>query len=245
MMERHDDHERNDANLSVKVTNASLDTARSVLLREAQALHKLAEKLQQNDQAMRFAIELVLGRSSTLASGKIVTVGVGKSGFVAQKLAATLTALGTQAVFLHPIEALHGDIGILQAECDTVLALSYSGESLEVLALMQLPQVQRCAKIVMTANEHAQLVRLADAWLDCGCHDPMLKGTDAVLQGGFHTSSIEGWPEIPVPTTSAISMMALGDAFCVALSHAKGVQRQTFHANHPGGNLGKVLLNMQ
>jgi len=84
MMERHDDHELNDANLSVKVTNASLDTARSVLLREAQALHKLAEKLQQNDQAMRFAIELVLGRSSKLASGKIVTVGVGKSGFVAQ-----------------------------------------------------------------------------------------------------------------------------------------------------------------
>lgn len=222
-------------------SEASFDVARSVLMHEAHALSRMAEKLVENKAAMQRAVCLACmrtqgGSAGADASGKIVMVGVGKSGHVARKLSSTLMSLGTRAVFLHPTEALHGDIGVLNPAHDVVMALSYSGESPEVVGFMELPQVQACARIVMTANAHARLLQYSDVWLDCSWTPSVPSEAQR-----FTSSQYEASPDMPAPTTSTTSMMALGDAFSMALTHAKGVQRSTFLANHPGGHLGQVL----
>lgn len=211
---------------------ASVNVAHTVLVHEAQALARLADKLAQNHLAMQRAVH-----ATHAACGKLVLVGVGKSGLIARKIASTLTSLGTLAYFLHPVEALHGDIGVVQPGRDVVMALSYSGESPELLTFMQLPQVQQCVRIVMSANPNGRLVPLGDIWLDCGCSIEV----PGAASGPFSTSSSEAWPDIPAPTTSTTTMLALGDAFSMALTHAKGIQCHTFFANHPGGNLGQVF----
>ena len=215
---------------------ASVDVAHAVLLHEAQAMARLSDKFSQNRLAMQRAVH-----ATRAARGKLVLVGVGKSGLIARKIASTLTSLGTLACFLHPVEALHGDIGVVQPGEDVIMALSYSGESPELLTFMQRPQSQRCVRIVMSANPRGRLVPLGDIWLDCGSS---IEVTDAA-SGPFSTSSSEACPYIPAPTTSTTTMLALGDAFSMALTHAKGIQCQTFFANHPGGNLGQVFPMQQ
>ena len=192
---------------------ASVDVAHAVLLHEAQAMARLSDKFTQNRLAMQRAVH-----ATRAARGKLVLVGVGKSGLIARKIASTLTSLGTLACFLHPVEALHGDIGVVQPGEDVIMALSYSGESSELLTFMQLPQSQRCVRIVMSANPRGRLVSLGDIWLDCGSS---IEVTDAA-SGPFSTSSSEACPYIPAPTTSTTTMLALGDAFSMALTHAKG-----------------------
>lgn len=221
------------------MTSAGLDAApapenvaHAVLVHEARALARLADKFAQNHMAMQRAVNV-----TRAARGKLVMVGVGKSGLIARKIASTLTSLGTPAFFLHPVEALHGDIGVVQPGHDVVMALSYSGESPELLTFMRLPQVQQCVRVVMSANPNGRLVALGDIWLDCGCSIEVPEATS----GPFSTSLSEAWPDIPAPTTSTTTMLALGDAFSMALTHAKGIQCNTFFANHPGGNLGQVL----
>lgn len=144
--------------------------------------------------------------------------------------------MGTPAFFLHPIEGFHGDLGIINPGSDVVFAMSYSGNTPEVLAFMSLPQVQQCPRIAMTANRFGRLVQLVDVILDCSGPENLLQQENGVI----NTSSTEAWPPIPAPTTSTTIMMALGDAFAMSLTNAKGIDCTAFFANHPGGNLGQV-----
>ena len=151
-----------------------------------------------------------------------------------------LSSLGTQAVFLHPADCLHGDLGILCPGHDVVLILSYSGYTSETLAFIRLERVQRCARIAMTANVNSPLAQAADVWLDCSVESDMPNSG----AGSFDTTNSEAWPPIPAPTSSTTVMLALGDAFAMGLTQAKRNERATFAENHPGGNLGITLGNM-
>lgn len=132
--------------------------------------------------------------------------------------------MGTLAIFMHPSEALHGDLGIIGPE-DVLLLVSYSGESPEIISMLGTKRVQGCAKIAVCGNSDSTIVRLSDAWLNC-----------AVKADNFRVH--EAWDEMPVPTCSSTATLALGDAFAVALTHARGVTGDVFIDNHPGGALG-------
>ncbi|MBM3115976.1 KpsF/GutQ family sugar-phosphate isomerase [Jeongeupia naejangsanensis] len=192
----------------------SLAQARQVLAIEADAITAMAARL---DHRFDAACALLLG-----CSGRVVVTGMGKSGHIARKIAATLASTGTTAMFVHPAEAVHGDLGMIRAE-DVVLALSYSGESDEVLAI--LPSLKRLGvKVVALAGRaDSTLVRAADVWLDAG-----------VAQ--------EACPLNLAPTASTTAALALGDALAVALLDARGFKAEDFALSHPGGSLGRRLL---
>lgn len=160
-------------------------------------------------------------------------------GIIARKIASMLLSLGTQAVFLHPADCLHGDLGMVCPEQDVVLALSYSGTTSEMVAFMGLDVVQRCRRIAMTSSGKSQLARLADAWLDCSTGPALADGALVDGKGAASLSGTEAYPEIPAPTSSTTVMLAVGDAFAIALTRAKGIERATFVRNHPGGSLGR------
>jgi arabinose-5-phosphate isomerase len=196
---------------------------------EAQALDALATRLDGPMQAaFARAVELVLG--ATLADGKgkrgrVVVTGMGKSGIIAQKIAATFSSTGTPALFLHPAEALHGDIGML-AEGDVVLALSASGETEELLRLL------------------ARLKRIGDA-LICFCCD--LKSTLAQASDVALDCSVaeEACNHGLAPTASTTVMLALGDALAMAVAEKRGFTPEEFAILHPGGKLGKKLARVE
>lgn len=150
-----------------------------------------------------------------------------------------LLSLGTQAVFLHPADCLHGDLGMVCPQQDVVLALSYSGTTSEMVAFMGLDVVQRCRRIAMTSSGASLLARLADAWLDCSTGPAHADGAVVDGKGTVSLSGTEAYPEIPAPTSSTTVMLAVGDAFAIALTRAKGIERATFVRNHPGGSLGR------
>ena len=196
--------------------NAShtLHMAREALDIEASALLAMKDRL---DDRFVQAVELVLQ-----ATGRVVVTGMGKSGHVGTKIAATLASTGTPAMFMHPGEASHGDLGMIQAG-DVVLGLSNSGESDELVAI--LPVIKRLGVplIAMTGGLQSSLARHANVVLDTGV-------------------AKEACPLNLAPTASTTAQMAMGDALAVALLDARGFKPEDFARSHPGGSLGRRLL---
>ena len=153
--------------------------------------------------------------------GKVVLIGVGKSGLVARKIAATLTSTGTAAVFLHPADALHGDLGIVSPG-DVAVALSNSGETEELLSIIPYLKNRQVPVVAITGNLSSSLARHADVRLDASVDH-------------------EACPYNLTPTTSTTLALAIGDALAITLMKAKGVSQEDFASNHPSGRLGKRL----
>ncbi|HCA27404.1 MAG TPA: D-arabinose 5-phosphate isomerase [Betaproteobacteria bacterium] len=192
----------------------ALALAKQVLLIEAQAVETLAGRLNAD-----FVAALTLIRS---APGRIVVSGMGKSGHIARKIAATLASTGTPAFFVHPGEASHGDLGMITRD-DVVIALSYSGESPELQAIVPLIKRKGAKLITMTGNARSSLSREADVRLDASV-------------------AREACPLGLAPTASTTAALALGDALAVALLDAHGFSSNDFALSHPGGALGRRLL---
>ena len=163
------------------------------------------------------AVDMVLA-----IRGRVVILGMGKSGHVGRKMAATLASTGTPALFVHPGEASHGDLGMITAH-DLVLAISNSGESQEIAVLLPVLKRLGAPLIAMTGNAQSTMARHADLWLD-----------SAVAK--------EACPLNLAPTASTTAQMALGDALAVALLDARGFRAEDFARSHPGGALGRKLL---
>ncbi len=195
-------------------TDAVLDLARDVLRIEAREVAALAARL---DERFARAVELMLQ-----CEGRVVVSGMGKSGHVGRKISATLASTGTPSFFMHPAEASHGDLGMITGQ-DVVLALSNSGESGELLAIV--PQIKRMgAKLIsITGNPASELAKEADVHLDASV-------------------SQEACPLGLAPTASTTAALALGDALAVALLDARGFSAEDFARAHPGGALGRRLL---
>ena len=196
-------------------SDASLAASgRQVVGIEAQALQELATRI---DGGFAAACRLVLA-----SRGRVVATGMGKSGHIARKIAATLASTGTPAFFVHPGEAGHGDLGMI-TDADVVLALSYSGESDEVLTLLPVLKRQGNALIAMTGKPDSTLARAADVHLDVSV-------------------SVEACPLDLAPTSSTTATLAMGDALAVALLEARGFTADDFARSHPAGSLGRRLL---
>lgn len=154
--------------------------------------------------------------------GKIIVTGIGKSGHIARKITATFSSTGTPAMYLHPSEAGHGDLGVITPQ-DTVLAISYSGESTEILTFLPLLKRNNVPIVCMTGNVFSSLAQLATFHLDIGVER-------------------EACPLNLAPTASTTVTLVLGDALAVALLEARGFNKDDFAATHPAGRLGKRLL---
>ncbi|WP_280562335.1 KpsF/GutQ family sugar-phosphate isomerase [Chromohalobacter sp. 48-RD10] len=189
-------------------------SARRTLTLESQAIAALIERL---DEAFDHACRLLLA-----CEGRVVVTGMGKSGHVARKIAATLASTGTPAFFVHPGEASHGDMGMITPR-DVVLALSNSGETAEITALLPLLKRMGAPLVSMTGRPGSTLSRHAEAHLDT-----------AVAR--------EACPLDLAPTTSTTAALAMGDALAVALLEARGFTAEDFALSHPGGSLGRRLL---
>ena len=191
---------------------------------EAAALEALAKRLE-GPMAADFdrAVELVLRCGES--NGRVVVTGMGKSGIVAQKIAATLSSTGSPALFLHPAEAVHGDLGVLMPG-DVVIALSASGETEEILRLLATLKRKGDALISFCCNLNSTLAQASDVVLDCS-----VEREACVLN--------------LAPTASTTSMLALGDALAVAVSLRKGFKAEDFAELHPGGKLGKQLAKVR
>jgi arabinose-5-phosphate isomerase len=194
--------------------DAALALAREVLEIEAKAVSDLIQKL---DARFTRAVQTILN-----CRGRVVVSGMGKSGHIARKIASTLASTGTPAFFVHPAEASHGDLGMV-ARDDVFIALSNSGESDELLAIVPLLKRQGAKLIAMTGDPRSALAREADVHLDAGAEK-------------------EACPLNLAPTASTTAALALGDALAVALMQARGFTRDEFAAAHPGGALGRKLL---
>ena len=188
--------------------------ARDVLETEAKAIYGLIARL---DQPFVQAVELILN-----SRGRVIVSGMGKSGHVARKIASTMASTGTPAYFVHPAEASHGDLGMITRE-DIFIALSNSGESSELLAIVLLLKRWGAKLIAMTGSPESTLAREADVHLYAGAEK-------------------EACPLNLAPTASTTAALALGDALAVALMQAKGFTRDEFARSHPGGTLGRKLL---
>ncbi len=192
----------------------SLDLARQVLTTEAEAIITTRDRL---DAAFIAAVELVVS-----CRGRVIWTGMGKSGIVCRKIAATMASTGTPALFLHPAEAIHGDLGMVSPG-DVVVALSNSGETEEILRLVEYLKRLGTSLVAITSNAASTLARNADIHLDLGVDR-------------------EACPLNLAPTASTTASMALGDALAVVVSVRKGFQPEDFARLHPGGKLGKRLL---
>lgn len=192
---------------------ALLERARGVLRAEGEAVSALADRL---DGAFLDAVALIAG-----ARGRVIVSGVGKSGLVGRKIAATLTSTGTPAVFLHPGDALHGDLGIVGRD-DVAIVVSKSGETEELGGLIEYLSRLGVAIVAMLGRRASSLARAAGVVLDC-----------SVAQ--------EACPFDLAPTTSTTATLAMGDALAVALLLRKGFTREDFARLHPGGSLGRKL----
>ncbi|PKO34227.1 MAG: KpsF/GutQ family sugar-phosphate isomerase [Betaproteobacteria bacterium HGW-Betaproteobacteria-7] len=190
------------------------ELGRRTLVIEAAAVAALAERL---DGEFARAVDLILA-----SRGRLIVSGMGKSGHIARKIAATMASTGTPAYFVHPAEASHGDLGMITRE-DVLLALSNSGESEELLRIVPLIKRQGARLIAMTGVPSSTLAREADVHLDAG-----------VAQ--------EACPHNLAPTASTTAALALGDALAVALLDARGFGPEDFARSHPGGSLGRRLL---
>jgi arabinose-5-phosphate isomerase len=199
------------------MSQGDLELARGVLQTEAASILALVDRL---DDRFERAVRLLLE-----CRGRVIVTGMGKSGIICRKIAATLASTGTPAHFLHPAEALHGDLGILQTG-DVILALSYSGETDELLRLLETIKRLGAALIAITGDCGSTLAMAADVALDCRVSE-------------------EACPMKLVPTASTTAALALGDALAMTLLHAKGFRPEDFANLHPGGKLGKRLMRVE
>ena len=200
--------------LSAATPDAMLASARRTLAVEAEAIVALQARL---DNTFVRAAQLILA-----CPGRVVVSGIGKTGHIARKIAATLASTGTPAFFLHAAEAVHGDLGMLTSQ-DVLLAISYSGSGQELLTILPAARRLGAPVIAMTGNAASDLARDADVHLDVGV-------------------AKEACPLNLAPTASTTVALALGDALAVACLEARGFGSEDFARSHPGGALGRQLL---
>jgi len=205
-------------------TEPAAPQAADLVRTEAAALMALADRLEGPMQA-RFnrAVELILRCGES--NGRVVVTGMGKSGIIAQKIAATLSSTGSPALFLHPAEAVHGDLGVLLPG-DVVVALSASGETEEILRLLATLKRKGDALVSFCCRMDSTLALASDVALDCGVEREAC---------GLNLA----------PTASTTAMLALGDALAIAVSLRKGFRAEDFAELHPGGKLGKQLAKVR
>jgi arabinose-5-phosphate isomerase len=198
-------------------TASALDLARKVLRTEAAAILGLVDRVDGNfERAVQLLFE---------CRGRVIVTGMGKSGIICRKIAATLSSTGTSAWFLHPAEATHGDLGAIR-EDDVVLALSHSGETNELLQLLESIRRLGARLIAVTGDPASTLARAADITLDCSIAN-------------------EACPMNLVPTASTTAALALGDALAMTLLVKKGFREDQFASLHPGGKLGRRLARVE
>jgi len=188
-----------------------------VLETEAAAILALVDRL---DATFDCAVRLLFQ-----CKGRVILTGMGKSGIICQKIAATLTSTGTASLFLHPAEAMHGDLGVIRSD-DVVVALSYSGETDELLRLLESIRRIGAKLIAITGGPSSTLAQAADVALDCSVTE-------------------EACPMNLVPTASTTAALAIGDALAMTLLVEKGFRQEDFASLHPGGKLGKRLMRVR
>ena len=190
-----------------------LERAKEILQIEKLGLEEVSKNL---DFSFAQALEFILN-----IKGRVVVTGVGKSGIIGKKISATLSSTGTPSFFLHPVEALHGDLGMVTRE-DILLALSYSGNTLEVCELASILKKRNIKIISLTGNPESKLAKLSDIVINTKVPR-------------------EACPFDLAPTTSTTATLALGDALAICLFELKGLNSEDFRKNHPGGSLGERL----
>jgi arabinose-5-phosphate isomerase len=195
----------------------SLETARRVLQIEAQAIQDVLARL---DKAFERAVDLLFA-----CKGRVVVTGMGKSGLVARKISATFSSTGTPSFFLHPAEALHGDLGML-ARGDALLAVSYSGETEEIIALLEALKRLEIQMVTLTGRVRSTLAETSDVTVDVSVKEEACSLNLA-------------------PTASTTVAMAVGDALAVSLLERRDFRHDDFAALHPAGRLGKKLLRVE
>jgi len=193
------------------------EMARETLQIEADAILALKDRITSDDGSFAQAVGLLLG-----CSGRVVVSGMGKSGHIARKISATLASTGTPSLFVHPAEAAHGDLGMV-TENDAFIAISNSGETAELLAIVPIIKRMGAKLVAMTGNDASSLALLSNVHLNT-----------AVAK--------EACPLNLAPTASTTATLALGDALAVALLDARGFREEDFARSHPGGALGRRLL---
>jgi arabinose-5-phosphate isomerase len=191
-----------------------LEEAKRVIRIEAQALHALADAI---DGEFERAVELILA-----SRGRVIVTGMGKSGLIGQKIASTMASTGTPALFLHPAEGVHGDLGMIM-KGDVVIAISNSGETEEVVRILPIVERLGARLIAMTGNPQSTLARAGDVFLNI-------------------TVKEEACPLGLAPTASTTATLAMGDALAVVLLQKRGFRPEDFALFHPGGSLGRKLL---
>jgi arabinose-5-phosphate isomerase len=194
-----------------------LSLARKVLQTEAAAILALVDRV---DDKFARAVELIRG-----CKGRVIVTGMGKSGIICRKIAATLASTGTPAFFLHPAEAVHGDLGVIQAD-DVVIAMSYSGETEELTRVLETLKRIGAPLIAITGGRTSTLAQAANVALDCSVSE-------------------EACPMNLVPTASTTAALALGDALAMTVLVEKGFKPEDFANLHPGGKLGKKLMRVE
>lgn len=192
----------------------AIKSAKQVLRIEAEAILNLTNRINKN---FARAVEIIYN-----CKGMLVITGMGKAGIIAQKISATLSSTGTPSLWLHPAEAIHGDLGRVKKD-DVVIALSNSGETEELTRLLPVIKKMGAVLIAMTGNIKSTLARHSDVVLDVGIEE-------------------EACPLGLAPTASTTAMLAIGDALAIAVSDRKGFKEKDFALLHPGGNLGRRLL---
>jgi arabinose-5-phosphate isomerase len=201
----------------MRTTAADLSLAKKVLETEAAAILALVGRLDDRfEQAVRILLD---------CRGRVIVTGMGKSGIICRKVAATLASTGTPAFFLHPAEAVHGDLGVIQSD-DVVVALSNSGETDELLRLVETINRLGARLIAICGNPASKLAQASDVALNCQV-------------------SNEACPLNLVPTASTTAALALGDALAMTLLVAKGFKEEDFANLHPGGKIGKRLMRVE
>jgi len=194
-----------------------LSIARKVLQTEAAAVLALVDRV---DDKFARAVELIRH-----CKGRVIVTGMGKSGIICRKIAATLASTGTPAFFLHPAEAVHGDLGVIQSD-DVVIAMSYSGETEELTRVLETLKRIGAPLIAITGGQSSTLAQAANVSLDCSVSE-------------------EACPMNLVPTASTTAALALGDALAMTVLVEKGFKPEDFANLHPGGKLGKKLMRVE
>ena len=192
----------------------TIESIKKEMLFEADAIKLAAEKIDEN---VKLAVDILLN-----CKGKIVVSGMGKTGLIGRKISATLASTGTTSIFLHAAEGLHGDLGIISPE-DVFLAISYTGNTSELVSLIPYVKFNKIPIIAITGNKNSELAKNADVVLDC-----------------FVPKEYE--PFGLVPTSSTTVALAIGDALAITLIRKKNFQINDFAKFHPGGTIGKKLL---
>jgi arabinose-5-phosphate isomerase len=194
-----------------------VEIGKKVLTTEARAIEQAIQRIDKN---FEIAVDILYN-----ARGRIIITGMGKSGLIGKKISATLTSTGTPSVFLHPSEAMHGNLGIINND-DVVLALSTSGETFEVLRLLVYIKRIGIKLVSLVGNPDSTLAKESDIFLNCSIQK-------------------EACPIGLVPSASTTLSLAMGDAISIALMEKKGISEEDFRLNHPGGSIGKKLLKVK